>query len=263
MKSAWHIGAQYLPEQELEIEGGPQVITAGTRYLHHGTAALSWMRAVRTAMLAAGVTGGAVILQRDRKVRIYANANFELVWPADNALRNLLGFTEDLDGTQNSYVADLISPLLWSPGRTESPTMAPLGMLGHRVIPTYTAVSAYDGSTVAVSHGTGRIYNEFWFRNVPAARYQTVSALGGEWSTFFERVCAPAYSFNIWRNVDESDASDSVAVFSDSIGPYVYSPDRRGSDWTFQRENDGNFKYTDRQFGLTYKCHVVPEYPEP
>lgn len=264
MKSAWLIGAQYLPEQELQIDGGPETITAGIRYLYKvGAPALSWLGAVRQALLDAGVTGAQVSLQRDRKVRIYADNDFELEWPADNVLRNLLGFTLDLDGSADSYVAANVSPLLWSPGRTESPTMAPLGHLGHRVIPTYTAVSPYDGSMVAVSHGSGRVYNEFWFKNIPSARYQTVDEDGGEWVVFFETVGVRAYSFHVWRNIDESDSSTDLAQFTDGLGPYVYSPERRGADWDFQRAEGGNFQLTDRQYNLKFKVHVVPEYDEP
>mgnify|MGYP007034012259 CR=1 FL=1 len=63
-------------------------------------------------------------LMQNRMVRISATGNFSLTWPVDGVLRGLIGFEGNLAG-QSSYTATLISPLLWSPSRTETPTMAP------------------------------------------------------------------------------------------------------------------------------------------
>ena len=257
--SAWCIGSvKNLAAQTLTIQGGGEVITAGSRYLYSATAALSMLRQVEDALTASGLIGASAVLLRNRKVRLSANSNFTLVWPADNVLRNLLGFTGNL-AAASTYTAANVSPLLWSPARTESPQMAPLGVVGHKVLTSYHATSPLDGSTTSVTHGsTGRRYNQFVFNNVPAARYQTTSEAGGEWVKFFETVCAPAYSFHLWRLVDESDLSTSVVTLSTSLGPYVLTPERRALDWKFARAP--GFGWTDAQYSLTLTVHQVPEY---
>jgi hypothetical protein len=263
MKSAWLIGAQYLPEQELQIDGGPEIITAGIRYLYKvGAPGLSWLGAVRQALLDAGVTGAQVSLQRDRKVRIYADNDFELEWPADNVLRNLLGFTLDLDGSADSYVAANVSPLLWSPGRTENPK-APMGSLGELVPHVAQAVSPYDGSTVTVRRGSGRRYNEFSFIHMAQNRVWTPDELPGELFTFFHTVIASGYYFHLWRNIDESDSSTDLAQFTTGLGPYVYSTGRRGPTLDPVRAQEANFQWTDKRWNDKIPVHVVPEYDEP
>jgi hypothetical protein len=257
--SCWIIGSvKDLAAQTLTVQGGAQVITAGSRYLYSDSAGLSMLRAVQDALAGAGLVGVGAVLLRNRKVRLSANSNFSVVWPADNVLRNLLGFTGNLAGA-STYTAANVSPLLFSPGRTESPQMAPLGVVGHKVLTTYHAISPLDGSASSVTHGsTGRRYNQFVFNNVPAARYQTADENGGEWVVFFETVCAPAYSFHLWRLVEESDASTSVATLTTSLGPYVLTPERRAVDWKFGRS--GGSGWTDANHPLTMTVHQVPEY---
>jgi len=126
--SAWLIGSyRGLPEQTLTIEGAPQVIDAGSYYLYDATAGLSLLTQLGAALLDE-VVGGSAVLLRNRKVRLSGSNPFDLTWPVDGVLRGLLGFTGNLAG-QATYTAPNISPLLWSPGRTETPTMAPLGSL--------------------------------------------------------------------------------------------------------------------------------------
>lgn len=259
--SAWLIGSyRGLPEQTLTIEGAPQVIDAGSYYLYDATAALSLLTKVNAAMVAEVADGTAVLL-RNRKVRLSGSNPFGLTWPADGVLRNLLGFSGNLAG-QASYTAPNISPLLWSPGRPETPTMAPLGSQGHTRMPVFTAVSPYDGSISVVTHGSGRVFNEFRFPYVANARYQTAAELGGEFCVWFANVCALGRNLKLHRLLDESDASTDpiTGLGSAVLGPYVYSPVRDGLDWTFTRSAGGNFAWTDRRHDATLPVHVVPEY---
>lgn len=262
MYSAWHIGAREISDQDhLIIDGHDEPMTGGTFYLYHpGAPALSLLDAVVAHMTLCSVAGAGAGIQRDRKVRLYADNDFTLDWPADNVLRDLLGFTENLSGSDR-YTADLISPLFWSPGRQEMSMKSPPGSLGHYLPNTHFARPPYGGRGKAIQKGSGVITNEFRFPNVLAARYQTKDEKGGEWAVFHREVMAKAASWHIWRNVDESDASTALAVFGDHIGPYQIEPDRRGADWTFARSP--GFEYLDRQYPVPYTCRVVLEYPEP
>lgn len=259
--SAWLIGSyRGLPRQDLLVDGHEVSIDAGNFYLYDSTAGLSLLAQIVAAMTEAGVVGASAVLLKNRKVRISATDPFSIDWSPDNTLsRRLLGFADNLSGA-NSYIAENVSVLLWSPGRTESPTMAPLGVLGHERFPVFAAVSPLDGSVSVVTHGSSRVFNEFRFSHVGNARYQTVDAAGGEWATFFANVCALGRSFNLWRNVVEDDASTDPAVFSTKLGAYILSPSRDGFDWTFTRSPGGNFQNTDRRHECSLAVHVVPEY---
>ena len=258
--SAWLIGSyRGLPAQTVTIEGIAKVIDAGDYYLYDAAAALSLLTQIGVALVAE-VVGGTAVLLRNRKVRLSGSGAFDLTWPADGVLRNLLGFTGNLAG-QATYTASNISPLLWSPGRTETPTMAPLGSIGHTRMPVYTAVSPYDGSISTITHGSGRVFNQYNFSYVANARYQTAAELGGEWCTWFNNVCALGRNFKLHRLLDESDAStDPVTGLRTSLGPCGESPVRDELDWTFTRSAGANFAWTDRRHDVTVPVHVVPEY---
>lgn len=258
--SCWLIGSyRGLPAQTLTIEGDPLVIPAGSYYLWDADADLSLLAKVKAAM-DEEVIGASAVLLRNRKVRLSGSSSFDVIWPADGVLRNLLGFTNDLAG-QSSYTAPNVSPLLWSPGRTETPTMAPLGSQGHTRFPVFAAVSPLDGSMSVVTHGSGRVFNEFRWGYVANARYQTASELGGEFCVWFANVCALGRNFKLHRLLDESDASSApvTGLGTAVLGPYVYSPARDGLDWTFTRSAGANFTWTDRRHDVLMPVHGVPE----
>lgn len=257
--TTWLIGSyKNLPAQALTVNGGLQAITAGSRYLYHSTNALSLLYQVQAAITAAGVAGASVVILKNRKVRISANAAFTLDWPADNVLRNLLGFNANLAG-QSSYTAASVSKYLWSPGigRAENPELAPLGVRGHRTHAAYTLVSPYDGSTETVTHGS-REYNAFSFPYVLMDRVQTGNEYGGEFVAFFDTVCVQSFNFNLWREVDEDGSSNVATPLSQKLGPYVFSPERRGSDWSFVRTS--GLELVEVAADIRFRVHVVPEY---
>jgi hypothetical protein len=260
MKAAWCNGSvRGLPAQTLTIAGGPQVIPAGSYYLWDKEAPPCLIGQVRLAMVAAAVAGASVILMQNRKVKISATGTFALTWPVDGVLRRLLGFDGNLSGT-NTYTAESISPLIWSSGRTETPTMAPLGSLGHTRSPVFAAVSPLDGSISVVSHGSGRTFNQFNFNMVANARYQTKDQLNGEFCVWFAEVCARGANFQLLRLVDEIEAGTDAIDPGQVLGPYVFSPGRDGIDWAFNRSSGGNFSNTDRRHDVQLPVHVVPEY---
>lgn len=255
--AAWFNGSvRGLPAQTLTIQGGPQVIPAGSYYLWAKDTTDNLVGRVKAAMDAAMVAGADVRLMQNRKVRISATGVFSLSWPADGVLRSLLGFAGNL-AAANSYTAN-ISPLLWSSGRTETPTMSVLGSLGHTKFPVFVATSPYDGSISTVTHGSGRVYNQFNFSYVANDRYQTKDELGGEWCRFFATVCARGANFRLLRLVEESDSGTNSIDPGQTLGPYVYSA--RELDWNFTRSSGANFAWTDRRHDVQVPVHVVPEY---
>lgn len=244
-----------MPAQDIEVGGTPATVTAGSRYLYDFDDDLSLLRALEIAIFTTGLTVQA-FLTESRHVRLEAAGVFSLDW-IDPLLPSLLGFSADLAG-QSSYTAPLISPLLWSPGRPESTTMAPLGIRGHRVNSTYQSVSPYDGTTESITHGS-REYNKFGWLNVAIARVWTSSELGGEFRTWFQAVSVPANNFKLYRNVPEVAGSSNTeaSIVIAGLGPYCHTADRRGVDWEYDRSK--GLEFTDTQSDRTLAVHVVPE----
>lgn len=258
VETAWLIGSYAsLPEQDLTIEGTGTTVSAGDYYLYDPTNALSLLYAVQQAMLGAGVVGATAVLCRNRKVKLASGgANFTITW-GDLLLRNLLGFDANLSGA-SSYVAPAVSPILWSPARNESPHLARFGARGHKVHAVFQAVSPYSGKTEAMSHGY-REYNRFTFPHVDVERLRTLTdGEGGVFDTWFDNVAVPANLWKLYREVSEDTASTTAVTLDTPLGPYVFSAERRGVSYTYDRSRGK--EYTDEVGDVTIPCHVVPEY---
>lgn len=258
VETAWLIGSYAsLPEQDVTIAGSGQTIAAGDWYLYDPTNSLSLLYAVQQAMLAAGVAGATAVLCENRKVKLSSGgANFTVTW-VDLLLRDLLGFTGNLSGA-SSYVADGVSPLLWSPARTENPALAPMGVRGAKQHAVFQAVSPYSGKTEAMSHGY-REYNRFTFPYVDVDRIRTqTDGEGGVFDTWFDNVAVPANLWKLYREVGENTASTTAAVLDTPLGPYVFSAERRGVSYQYDRSRGK--EYTDECGDVTVPCHVAPEY---
>src|SRR5690242_20226068 len=104
-----------LPAQTLSVStAGPVtencVVPASSYYLYDDHSSFDLLEAIGVALEGHSVLSGATVEILDsRHVRISANQTFSLTWPVDNILRNLLGFTTNLSGT-NTYTATNISP---------------------------------------------------------------------------------------------------------------------------------------------------------
>jgi hypothetical protein len=254
VRTCWLIGSvRDLEAQTLTIGGGPQAITAGSRYLYHPTSALSLLAQVQAAMTAAGVAGASAVLLENRKVRLSCSpGSFSLTWPVDNVLRDLLGFTGNLAAV-SSATATNISKLLWSPARRESSMRAPLGALGHTVHQVNVSVSPHDGTRSTVAHGE-RTFNEFVWKMVAAARVQTSSKLGGEYVAFWNTVLSQGSLWHLWRLLEEDTAGSDPMSLATSIGPYVASQ----TDWEFGRAP--GFEWSDVWNPITLPCELQQEY---
>lgn len=229
----------------------------GGVYLYHDTDALSLVDLLEDAMLAVPIAGAQVRLLESRKVRISATGNFTISW-TNLLLRNLLGFTADLAGT-NSYTAANPSVLLWSPGKGESPTESPLGTLGRPVYDTRFS-TAPDGTQVSTSSHTQRVQT-FSFPFVAVNRYQTSDELGGEYLTFFDYVLRRANKFFLWRNIAEDvDGTDPVS-WTTSLGPYGFRPGRSPISPDFRRSQ--GLERVDRRMNVQIDCQTTPEWGTP
>lgn len=260
--TCWLIGSTIIPETSIEVEGAPEVFTAGPWYLYHPTDGLSLITRLAEVVLA-NTIGGDAYIGKDRRVRILGtNGAFDLNWPTSFAA--LFGFTGNLSG-QEVYTAPSVSPLLWSPGKTEAPQESPLGMLGRNVYDTRFGTSP-DGYQVADSHHVQKI-NTFKWTHVTTARWQSAAqdtgqtgTIQGEYTRFFDKVLRQAGKFHLWRNLQEElGTNDTPQDFSGQhLGPYGYRTGRGAVSWDFQRS--GGFAWTDRHNDVSLDTIVVPEY---
>jgi hypothetical protein len=255
--SAWLIGSYAsLPQQALTVNASPQTVPAGNYYLRDSAAALSLLEKVKAAMTTAGVGAASAVLTQDRRVKLSGGANFSITW-TDTLLRNLLGFSQGNLAGAASYVAASISPLLWSPGRPESPMLAPLGVRGAKVHTVYQAVSPYSGLTQSVSHGY-REYNRFMFANIDVDRVRTATDEGGTFACWFENVAVPSARWKLYRNVSETPGSTATATLSAPLGPYIYSAQGKGPTWSYNRSR--GFEWVDQCADIDISCHVTEDF---
>lgn len=257
IETAWLIGSYAgMPAQAFTVGMSVTGIAAGNYYLYDATAALSLLSKVVAALTAAGVAGAAATLCKNRKVKLSAGATFSITWGSATLLRDLLGFDANLSGA-SSYTAPDISPLLWSPGRTENPQMAPLGVRGQKVHSVYHAVSPYSGKVEAASHGY-REYNRFTFPYVAVERVRTSTDDNGTYDVWFDNVAVPAALWKLYREVSEDSGSTAAADLSQPLGPYVVSAERRGVSYQYDRSKGK--EYTDECIDIDIPCHVPPDY---
>ena len=257
-RSAWLIGSYAsLPFQFFTINVSAQPIASGSYYLHDTTPSLSLLAKVKAAMEAAGLTNVVASLCGNRRVRLASDATFSVTW-GSTLLRDLLGFSQGNLAGASSYVADRISALVWSPGKTESPQLAPLGVRGHKVYTTFQSVAPYSGKTESVSHGY-REYNRFLFPSVDTDRVRTASELGGELGRWFEQIAVTSSRWKLYRNVQENPASPAGVTLDTWFGPFIYSAERKGVSWKYDRSR--GFDWTDQVADIDIPCHVTEDYP--
>lgn len=257
--TAWLVGSYAPGSMFVTLNGTPMDVPVSLRgvYLRHETAALSLIDLVQTAMLTVPIAGAQVRVLENRLVRISATNTFTVTWTS-TVLRTLLGFTSDLAG-QNSYTGTLVSPILWSPGKPESPTEAPFGCLGRPVYDTRFS-TAPDGTQVASSSFTQTVATYAW-PYVAKSRYQTPQGLGGEYLTFFDWVLVKANKLFLYRQVQEDlDGSDPVDWPEDEnmLGPYGFRPTRSPISPDFQRSR--GLESVDWRMNVNLDLLVVPEW---
>jgi hypothetical protein len=169
------------------------------------------------------------------KIKLTMDGTTAVTWGSATLVRDLLGYSGNLSGA-SSYVADYVSPLFWSPGKTESPERDVLGGTGalESDIAFRIAPSTYASST---EHNT-RYVNTFAWRNIATARFRTTDAANGELWTWWGYVRKLA-NLKLYRNVAEDTAGSDAASLGTPLGPYTLDPRTmpRGGAFPFARSS--------------------------
>lgn len=259
-RAAWLIGSYAdLPAGSIDVNGGGAVaMVAGSRYLYNPSS-FDLLALVQATLIVGGAVGAVARLQRDGKVQLSAAGVFSVTWGTNTLLRDLLGFTGNISGA-SSYAAPLQSPLLWMPGKPETPMGHRLGVVGHEVHVVYQAVAPYSGKAESVSHGS-RTYARYLFPMVDTDRVVTEDNDGGTYARWFAEVAVKSARWKLYREVLEDPASTAsvMSTLVDPLGPYVVSADQgKGPRWTFDASK--GFERTDARADVDIRCHVVEEY---
>jgi hypothetical protein len=260
-RAAWLIGSYAdLPSLPVTISGSFQNTPAGNFYLYDADNGLSLRAVMNNIMAAAGLNAIQVYPQKDGHMYIAADAVFTVTWGSGTLLRDLLGFTGDLAGAM-SYTAPNLSPLLWMPGKPETPLMQRLGLVAHKVHTVYQVTAPYSGRTEAVSHGS-REYARYLFPLIDTDRVVTAGNEGGTWAKWFEQVAVRAARWKLYREVleDSSSTASALVTLTQPLGPYIVSGERdKGPAWVF--DTSKGFERVDARADIDIRCHVVEEYP--
>lgn len=261
-RAAWLIGSYAdLPEFELMINAVNQPFPEGSYYLYdHVDAGLSLLTHVRNAIFAATGQLTTAIVQKNGHVRIDSAAPFSLAWGAATLLRDLLGF-DDVLALNASYTAPNISPLLWMPGKPETPLAQRLGVIGHRTHAAFQTTAPYSGKSESVSHGV-RSFARYAFPMVDTDRMVGELGEGGTYDTWFEWVAVRSARWKLYRDVLESasgaEATESALLtLTEPLGPYIVTGPKLGWKWDLSR----GFERTDKRADLEIACHVCEEFP--
>jgi hypothetical protein len=254
-ETAFCIGSAVISAQTITIDGAAQVVPAGTYYLYDSSAGLSLLSQVEDAMTAAGIAGAAVELLGSGYVRLKSSgAVFTVAWTS-TTLRDLLGFTGAL-AASSSYTAPLKSKLFWSPGKTELPMEAPLGIRGSKRYNVAQTFSPYTGTVESLSHGY-REFNTFKWEKLNVDRIRTANELGGEYGTWFENVCVKSARWKLYHWAIENPASTTQFTYDVKLGPYVTILGSKGAEWKYGRSR--SFEWTDSEADIELPVTVTPE----
>ncbi len=257
--SSWLIGSVAgLPSFDFVIDGVPVSTAAGDYYLYDAIKP-DLTDVMEAAMDDAGVPAvSAVFLVDSGKIRLNAGGVFDVSWGTASTLRDLLGFTGDLAGA-DGYTAPNKSPLMWTPGKPETPVGHRLGVVGHRVPTVYQAVSPYSGKAESVSHGS-RTFARYLWPMVDSELVVATGNPGGTFARFFDEVAVKSARWKLYREVEEDPNGNSsvLASLNQPVGPYVFSNTRNGPTW--QYDTSKGFERTDRRADIEVRCHSVEEY---
>lgn len=229
-----------LTAQDLTIEtSGPiretKTVAAGDYYLDDSQAGKSLLSQVAAAILSHSVVSAVELyVGRDRKVHLATTPGVKIEWD-DTLLRDLLGWSTDLATSYaTSYDAPLISPLLWSPGKTEI-SDSRLGTQGTPVYDSHVTWGAGTSAPIVTQHNVA-YENSFVWRYVANARSWTTSDLGGEYKAFWEYVIRKGWRFKLYRDLTDDPSSTTELSWSGALGPYSIRPGRGDIAYDHVRE---------------------------
>lgn len=254
--TSWLIGSDLaVPADSFDVVATTtetKTVTAGKYYLYDATTGISLLTHVAGLIQGhANVTTCTGAILENRKVKLTGSGSFDVTW-TDTNVRDMLGFTGNLSGA-SSYTATNISPLFWSPLRTESPQLAPLGVDGVGVHDTHWAQSATTVITATTNNSWRE--NSFSWRYVAISRMWTSSEAGGEYYTFYDRVLRRAAPFKLYRNVEEDTSGGDAATLATVLGPYKMKPQGGDTKLKYRRE----FQNQDLRSPVELDCVKVTE----
>lgn len=257
--SSWLVGSARIPETVVTIDGTDYTWPAGNYYLRHTTAQLSMVGTLQGILDEHGVVGASVVVLKNRKVRVSFTAGneFTMDWPSP-LLKALFGFSTDIGGSP-SQVAEKISPLLWSPGQTETSQLAALGVLGQEVSDAKFQTSPSGIQTVDYHYI--QVINSFEWSYVALDRFQTTLNQGGEYTRFFKEIAWKAQKFFLYRTISEDTAStDPVSWTQFPLGPYGIraGSSSKGLTWNYKRSKGRDS--VDSYNEVSLDVIVVPEW---
>ncbi len=256
-RAAWLIGSYAdMPTASMTINVTAVPVSGGSYYLYDAEPTLSLLTVIQNIITAGGMGGASVRLNQNGTVRLSSGGLFSVTWGTATLLRDLLGFTADLPSNA-SHTAPNISPLLWMPGKPETPLMQRLGFVGHRVHAVYTTTAPYSGKQESVSHGE-RLYAKYAFPMVDTERMVGDDSEGGTFDTWFATVAVRSARWKLYREVleDPTSFSSVMSYLDQPLGPYVVSGPRLAWKWDLSR----GFERTDKRADAELSCHVVEEY---
>jgi hypothetical protein len=235
--AAWLTVAYHsFPATSFDVNGnGDQTVSAGDYYPYDATATLSFAHVLAAAIQAdAGVATCTASWLESGKLKLTMDGVTAVTWGSGTLVRDVFGFTGNLAGA-SSYIADKVSPLFWSPGKTESPELDVLGGTGaedsdivYGMSPTVVGI--------ATEHNTRKI-NAFTWRNVASSRFRSSSEANGEFFVWWQRAKKLA-NLKLYRSIVEDTSGTDAASLSTVLGPYILDPRKiRGNTFPFARSS--------------------------
>lgn len=243
--ASWLVGYVTLPDAVMVFDGGNVNLAAGTYALRHGTAAISLIDYVNSAIdgAASAVTCTALVVMRNRLVRITLSGVADILWRTGGATADAwadaLGFDDDCVG-DSEYEAALISPLLFSAGFMATPKTIQ-GVDGY-TIPHHAAYKADDGTQIYDVHYGDETWQDLSWPHIIPERMRAADALAGLFAgsgtfhDFWEQVGKYHRRFTYYEEIDEDDASTSAVTWTTGRGPYAL----RNVDGDWYRRNQAN-----------------------
>jgi hypothetical protein len=210
------------------------------------------------AMTSAGVVAPAAFITEDRHVRLTSSGVFTVTWTS-TILRDYLGFTGNLAGA-SAYTATNRSPMLWSPGKTETPDLAPLGAHGQPIADISVAYGAGGAQTIRVE-GSPTYRQRFRWAHVAKARYYAAppTPADGEYAAFWLSEFIGGNRWILLRGLTEGTSTTVSASYGSAtaIGPYKADVAEMRS---LQFDRSSGFDRVEAYYDVVIPCTKTPEF---
>jgi hypothetical protein len=260
--TVWLCSSRVWPDAGLAvtIDASLEAVTAslGGLYIVSPTAALNLMARMVVAMTSAGVVAPACFITEQRYVRLTSSGVFTVDWTS-TVLRDYLGFTGNLAGA-SAYTAQLRSPLLWSPGKTETPELAPLGAHGQPIADISVAYGAGGTQTIRVE-GDPTYRQRYQWAHVLKARYYSAppTPVAGDYVYFWNSEFIGGNRWILLRGVTEGSSTTVSAGYGSATaaGPYKAMVQEMRA---VQFDRSTGFARVEHSYDVSIPCVKTPEF---